>query len=210
MGAKFDLDEALGFYGSYHTNFINQLIHVVFVPCIVWSAMVIFNYINLSWLIGEVHLSDLVGVAAKNVPAPLSFFNDNLVISAALFMAIGLTWYYLTLTFFPSLTYCIVFLWPLLLTATSFYHHTPAAWQYALALQVFSWYMQIHPGHAIFEQRNAALTDNFWAGLLAGPLFAWFEVLFWCGWNPQLRARLQVKIDANLTEFRAKEASKAK
>lgn len=86
----------------------------------------------------------------------------------------------------------MIILWPSLFTATSFYRNTPGAWQYALALHVFAWYMQIHPGHGIFEGRNAAITDNFWAGLLPGPFFAWFEVLFFFGWNPKLKAHLQV------------------
>lgn len=34
-----------------------------------------------------------------------------------------------------------------------------AAW-WALGVQVFSWYMQIHPGHAILEGRKPALLDS--------------------------------------------------
>jgi uncharacterized membrane protein YGL010W len=34
------------------------------------------------------------------------------------------------------------------------------AWQWALLVHVFSWYMQIHPGHAILEGRKPALLDS--------------------------------------------------
>jgi len=200
MGAKYDFDEALGFYGQYHNNPINQLIHVIFVPCIVWSAMVIFNYANLNYFI---NLNDILGITSKSLPFPLSYMNENTLLSFALVMTVYLTYYYATLKFFPAVTYALIILWPSLFTATSFYLNTPGAWQYALALHVFAWYMQIHPGHGIFEKRNAAIADNFWAGLLPGPFFAWFEVLFFFGWNPQLKAHLQTKIDSNIAEWKA-------
>jgi hypothetical protein len=34
------------------------------------------------------------------------------------------------------------------------------AWKWALLVHVFSWYMQIHPGHAILEGRKPALLDS--------------------------------------------------
>lgn len=34
------------------------------------------------------------------------------------------------------------------------------AWQWSLLVQAFSWYMQIHPGHAVLEGRKPALLDS--------------------------------------------------
>jgi hypothetical protein len=34
------------------------------------------------------------------------------------------------------------------------------AWKWALVVHVLSWYMQIHPGHAILEGRKPALLDS--------------------------------------------------
>ncbi len=34
------------------------------------------------------------------------------------------------------------------------------AWLWALGVHVFSWYMQIHPGHAVLEGRKPALLDS--------------------------------------------------
>jgi len=200
----FQLEDALTFYGSYHNNKINQLIHVVFVPCIIWSAFVIFSYINAEWFVGhEIHLLDFL---SKGNPifdfAIVNYLNENLVIGGGLALTIGLSVYYLTLVTVPAITYDI-FLFVMMATAGHFYRATPHAWQYALALHVFAWYIQIHPGHAIFEQRNAALVDNFFAGLALGPLFAWFEVLFFFGWNKELRDRLQVRIENNIAEYQA-------
>ena len=193
--------------GSYHNNRVNQLIHVVFVPCIVWSAMVIFNYVSLDSLLG--HHVYLFGSKAAVSHPWLQLLNDNIVLGGGVALFLLLAIYYLSLTFTPAVTYDVI-LFGMLLSAGHFYQTVPHAWTYALALHVFSWYMQIHPGHGIFEKRAAALTDNFFAGLALGPLFAWYEVLFTLGWNPQLRQRLQTVIDKNIAEWKASQASNGK
>jgi len=103
----FQLEDALTFYGSYHNNKINQLIHVVFVPCIIWSAFVIFSYINLEWIVGyEIHLLDFL---SKDNPifdiSIIRYLNENLIIGGGLALMIGLSIYYLTLVTVPAITY---------------------------------------------------------------------------------------------------------
>jgi len=196
----FDLEGALGFYGSYHNNRINQLIHVIFVPVIVWSAMVIFDYISVDSVLGY-HVFPF-GEKASAIHPFIAYINDRLVLGGGTALCLGLSVYYLKLTTFPALTYDC-FLFAMAVSAGHFFQHVNGAWTYALAAHVFAWYMQIHPGHAIFEKRAAALTDNFFGGLALGPLFAWYEVLFTLGWNPELRKRLQKKIDSNIAEWKA-------
>lgn len=203
----FDLEGALGFYGSYHNNRINQLIHVIFVPCIVWSFMVIINYLSVDTVLGQ-HVY-LFGAKASYTYPWLAVINDNLVLGAGLVFYIAISAYYLSLTFFPALTYDLI-MFGMLLSSGYFYQHVTHAWSYALALHVLAWYMQIHPGHGIFEKRAAALTDNFFGGLALGPLFAWYEVLFTLGWNPQLRERLQKVIDRNIAEWKSSQGKKVK
>jgi len=196
----FDLEGALGFYGSYHNNRINQLIHVIFVPVIVWSAMVIFDYISLDTVLGY-HVYPF-GAKASAIHPIIAYINERLVVGGGTALCLGLSVYYLKLTTFPALTYdCILF--AMCVSAGQFFQNVSGAWTYALAAHVFAWYMQIHPGHGIFEKRAAALTDNFFGGLSLGPLFAWYEVLFTLGWNPQLRARLQTRIDQNIADWKA-------
>ena len=203
----FKLEDALGFYGSYHNNKINQLIHVIFVPCIVWSFMVVLNYLSVDTVLG--HHVYLFGAKASSTYPWLSVINDNLVLGAGPIFWVALSSYYLTLTTFPALTYDLI-MFAMLLSSGYFYQHVSHAWTYALALHVLSWYMQIHPGHGIFEKRAAALTDNFFGGLSLGPLFAWYEVLFTLGWNPQLREKLQIVIDRNIAEWKASQGKKVK
>jgi len=161
----FDLEGALGFYGAYHNNRINQLIHVIFVPCIVWSAMVVFNYLSLDIVLG--HHVYLFGSKAAVSHPWLQLINDNIVIGGGAVLFLLLAIYYLTLTRFPAVTYDMI-LFGMLLSSGYFFQHVTHAWTYALALHVFAWYMQIHPGHGIFEKRAAALTDNFFGGLALG------------------------------------------
>jgi uncharacterized membrane protein YGL010W len=40
LGLNFDLLDQLSFYGAYHRHPVNKAIHLVFVPLIVWSALV--------------------------------------------------------------------------------------------------------------------------------------------------------------------------
>jgi uncharacterized membrane protein YGL010W len=203
----FDLEGALGFYGSYHNNRINQLIHVIFVPCIVWSFMVVLNYFSLDMILG--HHVYLFGAKASTTYPLLAPINDNLVLGLNCLFYLAISAYYIKLAPFPGFTYdCIMF--GMLVSSGWFFQHVTNAWTYALALHVLSWYMQIHPGHGIFEKRAAALTDNFFGGLSLGPLFAWYEVLFTLGWNPTLRVKLQATIDKNIADWKASQGSQAK
>ncbi len=34
--------------------------------------------------------------------------------------------------------------------------------------------------------------------LVLAPLFVWLELLFWCGYRPELQAELKTAIDANI------------
>lgn len=44
LGFNFDLMEQLSFYGAYHSNRWNQLIHFVFVPAIFFTVVVWLAY----------------------------------------------------------------------------------------------------------------------------------------------------------------------
>ena len=46
-GLSKGFEEELGFYGSYHQNPWNQLIHFVFIPAIWWSICVVMCYIPI-------------------------------------------------------------------------------------------------------------------------------------------------------------------
>jgi uncharacterized membrane protein YGL010W len=70
-------------------------------------------------------------------------------------------------------------------------------WAVALVLHILAWYMQIHPGHAIFEKRKPALLDSFAQSIIMAPLFVWYEVLFFLGYDKEFKKRLDMKVEEN-------------
>lgn len=62
-GFSLDLKEQLVFYGSYHSNFWNQIVHVIFVPVIFWSLNVWLAYTPSLF---DLHLEDRVPQAAPD------------------------------------------------------------------------------------------------------------------------------------------------
>ena len=95
------------------------------------------------------------------------------------------------------------FLFFLYHTANNFTHSVPNALWWALALHAFSWYVQIHPGHLIFEKRRPALTTSFFQSLVLAPIFTFFELLFVLGFKKDLHRRVQKRINANIKQFKS-------
>jgi len=88
---------------------------------------------------------------------------------------------------------------PLLLLADAFQAgYAGRAWLVALGAHILGWYMQLHPGHAIFEKRKPALMDGLVQSFLTAPLFVWMEVLFGLGYRQELQERVENAIEARV------------
>ena len=59
-------------------------------------------------------------------------------------------------------------------------------------------------GHGVYEKRAPALFDNLVQAVFLAPFFVWFEVLFWCGYRPELKARVEEGVLKRLEAFRRK------
>lgn len=203
-GLNFNLLDQLTFYGAYHTNKWNQLIHFIFVPAIVWSAGV--------WLAASGPLLPVpLGVraaAAVSLPAWLStWLNQAVQFNAAFFAVLAYSLYYLSLEPVAGLSWSALVGLPLWLTASAFQAQVAKAGLWALGVHVFGWYMQIHPGHAILEGRKPALLDSLVQALTLAPLFVWFELLFLLGYRPQLFAELQKRVAAETAKLKRQKAA---
>ena len=66
--------------------------------------------------------------------------------------------------------------------------------RYAGVIHIFCWYMQLHPGHGVFEGRKPALLDSVLQAFLDAPLFVWYEVAFACGYDPALKQQLDAAV----------------
>jgi uncharacterized membrane protein YGL010W len=79
--------------GAFHQHKLNQLIHIVFVPLIAWSAMVFFILATP----GTNHA--LVEIDSKN---PFAFLLPEHGVNFSLIIFLAYAVYYLTLDFWPA------------------------------------------------------------------------------------------------------------
>mmetsp|Transcript_10865 Transcript_10865/g.12796 ORF Transcript_10865/g.12796 Transcript_10865/m.12796 type:complete len:205 (-) Transcript_10865:808-1422(-) len=180
LGFNFDLDDQLSFYGSYHKNPWNQVIHIIFVPIILWTVACWLNYAP--------------PIFTFPVPDALS---GILVPNNSLYFLSIFALYYITLDLVFGLTWTL-FLWTycyLAATALSQYEY---GWAIAIGLNLLSWYMQIHPGHMMLEKRRPALFDSLFQSLVLANLFVWVEVLFFLGYRKEYKAKLDKIIESRI------------
>lgn len=184
-----NLDEQFTFYASYHHDKINQLIHIVCVWPILWSALVFAEYAPIQ---APEYLNSLVSFAH-----PL-----NLAFIVALFYA---TCYILMEQKAGTLAAVLVFL--SLFLARNFYLTAQVKYGYsplllAGAIHVGCWVAQFI-GHGAFEGRAPALLDNLVQAFLMAPFFVLLEVLFKFGYNKEFQARIWKRVEAEISKHKA-------
>ena len=77
----------------------------------------------------------------------------------------------------------------------------------AVAVHVLSWGAQFI-GHGVYEGRAPALRDNLAQALFLAPFFVWMELLFACGYRPDLKARVDREVQTRIAKFRAEKAAR--
>lgn len=182
MSRTLCLEDQLLFYGSYHHHPVNVWIHILCVPLILLSTLLLatntgpffaaWSYSNLGVMVGVVYgsLYVLMEPAAGTLLFPLlvggTMFATRLVAD-----------------------------------------YGAAANKYAGVVNAASWILQFI-GHAMAEKRAPALLDNLVQALFLAPFFVWFEILFMLGYRPALKARLDVRIEQEIARFKAREELK--
>lgn len=101
---------------------------------------------------------------------------------------------------------------PLLLAGTAYSNHLTNthgsnANYWALGVFVTSWIAQV-VGHGVFERRAPALLDNLVQALFLAPFFVWMEILFFFGYRPELKARVNSAIQKEIEEYRKSKDTK--
>lgn len=74
--------------------------------------------------------------------------------------------------------------------------------QAAVILHVVCWIAQF-VGHGAFEGRAPALLDNLVQAIFLAPMFVWLEILFKLGYRPELQARVEKSVQAEVAKFKA-------
>ncbi|CAG8516250.1 2843_t:CDS:2 [Funneliformis mosseae] len=173
-----NLEEQLTFYGKYHNNDINKMIHIVCVPLIVWS-----------FLVWAANTGPLLPYEEDSLWR-LTPFEPNL----ALLVVLIYIFYYLLLEPVAGALYT-----PLLLfmayNATNFASSFPDNHNsLAGIVHVTSWILQFI-GHGFAEKRSPALKENIAQALLLAPLFIWLEVLFTMRYRTELQKRIKERVE---------------
>ena len=100
---------------------------------------------------------------------------------------------------------------PVLLAGTAYANHLTSTYgtranYWAFGVHLASWIAQFI-GHGAFEGRAPALLDNLVQAVFLAPLFVWLEVLFFMGYRPGLKSRLDKAVEADIAKFRMSKAT---
>lgn len=98
------------------------------------------------------------------------------------------------------------FLAPLLLAATAYSKHLTSTYgatanYWAIGVHIFCWLAQF-VGHGAFEGRAPALLDNLVQAFFLAPFFVWMEILFYFGYRPGLKGRLDKAVQKEIEKYR--------
>ncbi|KAF8897237.1 hypothetical protein BD779DRAFT_1667241 [Infundibulicybe gibba] len=189
-----DVNTQLTFYGAYHSNSTNVMIHMICVPILLWSGQVMgASLLPVPSIIPNIHYSiNEYLVFDLNAPA----------IHAGLYLV-----YYLFLEPFAALLY-VPQLALSVLTATAFSQGHGHVTQ-AVIIHAICWVAQFL-GHGLAEGRAPALLDNLIGAVVLAPFFVHLEILFMLGYRPDMHKRINNEIGKEITRIRKAEGSKAR
>ncbi|TFK74396.1 DUF962-domain-containing protein [Pluteus cervinus] len=191
VASIFDVNKQLTFYGAYHSNKINVLIHIVCVPILLWTAFVLAAPIELPSFFPKYAIAI----------SPLLQFELNVTsITAAVYMA-----YYFILEPFAAALYLPQMILSVL-TATAF-ARGPGNISKAAVIHGLSWIAQFL-GHGLAEKRAPALLDNLLGAVVLAPFFVHLELLFAVGYAPEQHKRLQNEIGKEIAKIRKAQGDK--
>ncbi|KAJ7978444.1 YGL010w-like protein [Quillaja saponaria] len=189
----FDIEKHFAFYGAYHSNPINILIHTLFVWPIFFTTLVILYF------------------TPPIFSSPQLGFDHGLVFNYGFLFAVTYALFYASLDQKAGSLAALLSLlcWvgaSILANRLGF----SLAWKVVLVAQLICWTGQFI-GHGVFEKRAPALLDNLLQAFLMAPFFVLLEVLqSFFGYEPYLgfHAAVKAKVDADIKEFQSNKQKK--
>lgn len=174
INIKEKFTESFAFYAAYHQHPVNQLMHIITIPIIVFTI--------LTWLAyGSFYEPDLTGQSTDMINRLLSV-NFGIVLIAFYVMV------YVVLDVLGGLLFlpCVLILYG---GANLFRYYVPYAWAISIALHIIAWIFQF-AGHGIWEKRKPALFDSLIQAFLMAPFFIFMELLFRCGYKQEFQEEI--------------------
>ena len=189
------LHRSFVFYGSYHNNPVNQLIHIVFVWAILYSS-----FVMLRWTPALSNAQLPLPTAIKSILPQGTTFPLN---AQALVAGLYFLWYAaVEPDGFAGYICCALVAAGYVGANVVVQLYGDDAFKWSRALHILSWVSQFI-GHGAFEGRSPALLQNFFQAFAMAPLFVVMEVMFAVGYRPDFRARAQVDIDKQIKQWAA-------
>ncbi|KAI4335978.1 hypothetical protein L6164_014562 [Bauhinia variegata] len=188
----FDLERHFAFYGAYHNNPINIVIHTLFVWPIFFSSLILLYF------------------TPPLLKAPEIGFNHGLIFNYGFLFALIYAVFYVVLDKKAGslAALLILFCWVGASVVASKLGFSEA-WKAVLAAQLLCWTGQFI-GHGVFEKRAPALLDNLLQAFLMAPFFVLLEVLqtiFGYEPYPGFHTSVKARIDAEIKEWQDKKLS---
>ncbi|GAA5872245.1 hypothetical protein JCM8547_004793 [Rhodosporidiobolus lusitaniae] len=193
------LEDQFTFYASYHTKLTNVLIHIVCVPTIFFTGLILAHGIP--------------GFSTSFASFGVDLLGQQIQFDATLpfLTALGYATYFVLLEPVAGGLYFPILVILGHLSNVLYHTHHDQAMRLATYGFVGSWIAQF-VGHGKFEGRAPALLDSLLQSLVLAVFFVWLEVLFFLGYRPALYKRLQSKTGVLVAAYRRKraEAERAK
>jgi uncharacterized membrane protein YGL010W len=187
------LEKQITFYLSYHSNRVNQMIHIVFVPAILGSFWTLIRNYDLP----------LPPAVCNHLPVFESILRPDCRISVSTLYALLLTILYPCLDLVAG-ALCIPLIWGLHYVSTFLVPKLFApddVFQGALMLHIIAWLAQF-AGHYVWEKRAPALFDSLLQAIFIAPFFVWLECLFRFGYNKKLKSKVTSDAQKEIENFR--------
>ncbi|KAF2859137.1 DUF962-domain-containing protein [Piedraia hortae CBS 480.64] len=100
---------------------------------------------------------------------------------------------------------------PLLMGGTAVSNHLTSTYgmkanKIALTVHIVCWIAQFI-GHGVYEGRAPALLDNLVQAIFLAPFFVWLEILFFFGYRPELKSRLDKAVQSDIAKWKSEKTS---
>jgi uncharacterized membrane protein YGL010W len=211
-----EISRALAFYGVYHRDPRNQWIHFFGVPTLLWTGITFACMLPLP----------ILGQRTTQILSILPYMNKHNItwgtittvwyIVFYLYMdPFGGGWYTLVLyAMYASAVHCVEWDRKIALQMQTKKNDSQPPKQQLIPwtgtgkllrilsiVHVLAWYIQIHPGHAIFEGAQPAVLASLGGAISSAPLFAFYEGLWFVGIHRQLQAQTHLLVEQYTTEL---------
>lgn len=185
-------------YGKFHNNLVNKLIHIVFIPTIVYCIFGIGHYYPITD-IDIVYKKLDIGLVMLCILPPVYIYME--AVTGIVTTILLHTLYYISLQ-----------QWEQHKDDQAYFYGVSYFW-FLVYLKASSWIAQFI-GHGVFERRAPALMNNLLSALVA-PDFVVIEVMYTLGYNRTAIDKCQSAIDEDIAEYwgkgkTQKETKKAK